>query len=58
MKLNILAGILIGFSIAFLIKGVWTGDFDWGWWITMLIGGTIGGLIFTILVRDKENGSK
>ncbi|MFG6119963.1 hypothetical protein [Thalassobacillus sp. B23F22_16] len=58
MRLNLLAGILIGFSIAFLIKGVWTGEFDWGWLIAMLIGGTIGGLIINFLVRDWKNDSK
>ncbi|WP_167263801.1 tRNA U-34 5-methylaminomethyl-2-thiouridine biosynthesis protein [Alkalibacillus almallahensis] len=45
MKHTVLLGILIGFTAVFLIWGVFTEEFDWSWWIGMLIGGLIGYIV-------------
>ena len=50
MRWNILFGIFIGFTLVFLVQGLWKNEFDWSWWIAMLIGGTIGYLLIAYLV--------
>lgn len=55
MKLNILLGTLFGFSIVFIVGGLWTGEFNWGLWISMLIGGTIGHLIIAYLIKNRTD---
>ncbi|WP_165769097.1 hypothetical protein [Virgibacillus profundi] len=49
MRLNMLLGTLLGF---------WKGEFDWIWWITMLMGGTTGHLIIAFLERKLKNKQK
>lgn len=53
MRLNMLIGTLLGFTIAFLIISIWKNDFDWSFWIFMLFGGTIGHLGIAFLTRKK-----
>ncbi|MDQ0160891.1 hypothetical protein [Alkalibacillus salilacus] len=45
MKHTVLLGILIGFTVVFLLQGILTHEFDWSWWIGMLIGGLIGYIV-------------
>lgn len=52
---GMLFGTLIGFSIVFFVRGFWTEEFDWGWWISMLLGGTIGFVIFAFIVGKKTD---
>ncbi|SDJ79858.1 hypothetical protein [Sediminibacillus albus] len=54
MKLHLAAGILAGFTIVFIIKGLWTSEFDWIWWLSMMIGGIIGSLIAALLTRKGK----
>lgn len=54
MKLNMLLGTLIGFTVVFVVSGFWTNEFTWSWWAAMLIGGTIGHLIFAYFVQKSS----
>ncbi len=55
MKLNMLLGTLIGFTIAFILYGFWKGMFDWSLWFALLIGGWIGHLIMANVHGRKKN---
>ncbi|ASK63908.1 hypothetical protein CFK37_17970 [Virgibacillus phasianinus] len=53
-----LLGTLIGITIAFVAKGMWIDKFDWGPWVSSMIGGIIAYLIilvFIIMNRKKNN---
>ncbi|SDL86768.1 hypothetical protein [Sediminibacillus halophilus] len=50
-RFSLYIGILLGFTIAFLFASIWKNDFDWGWWIGMMMGGTIGCLIIDLLTK-------
>ncbi|GEL77661.1 hypothetical protein TMU01_18960 [Tenuibacillus multivorans] len=65
MKINfnsifwLLPGILIGFTIASVIRGFWIDDFDRGQWLSWIIGGIIGYLIMILLLflMNKRKGN-
>ncbi|WP_153461995.1 MULTISPECIES: hypothetical protein [Sediminibacillus] len=52
-RYSLYIGILSGFTIAFLIGAIWRKEFDWGWWISMMIGGTIGCLVIDLLTNNR-----
>lgn len=54
MRLNILIGTLLGFTFAFLITSIWKNDFDWSFWLFMMLGGTIGHLGIAFLTHKKK----
>lgn len=54
MKLNFLFGILSGFTIAFVIYGYIKGEFNWSFWVSMLIGGTIGHFMVAFFSNKKK----
>jgi hypothetical protein len=49
-----LIGTLLGFTFVFIITGIWKNDFDWGFWLFMMLGGTIGHLGVAFLTRKKN----
>ncbi|MBM7694982.1 hypothetical protein [Salimicrobium jeotgali] len=55
MKLKTLAGILMGFTIGFLLVSLWKTDLDWSLWGGLMIGGTVGHFIMVTLNRRKKN---
>lgn len=55
MRLNILLGTLIGFTVAFFIFGFWKGNLAWSLWIALLIGGTIGHFVMVNVNERKKN---
>ncbi|MFD1020924.1 hypothetical protein [Thalassobacillus hwangdonensis] len=57
VKVNLLIGTLIGFSIVFLIRGLWTGDFDFSWWIGMLLGGVFAYFLLALVFYLRDKGA-
>lgn len=55
MKLSILVGTLIGFTIGFFLFSFWTDDINWILWIAILIGGTAGHFIMVNIKGRKKN---
>lgn len=54
MRLNMLIGTLLGFTFAFLIISILQNDFDWSYWLILLLGGTIGHLGIAFLTRKTN----
>ena len=52
MRLNMLLGTLIGFTIAFFMLSFLRGHVDWSLWIALMIGGAIGHFI---MVNSSEH---
>lgn len=55
MRLNMLLGTLIGFTVAFFIFGFWKDNLDWSLWIALLAGGAIGHFIIAIISKHEKN---
>lgn len=55
MRLNMLLGTLIGFTVAFFMLSFWRGHVDWSLWIALMIGGAIGHFIIAIISKHKKN---
>ena len=54
-----LLGTLIGFTIAFVARGFWIDEFDWGQWLSSMIGGV---LVYLVIIffsyRKKKDNQK
>ncbi|PBB06280.1 hypothetical protein [Salimicrobium humidisoli] len=55
MKLKILTGILMGFTIGFLLVSFWKNDIDWSLWGGLMIGGIVAHFIMINVNERKKN---
>ncbi|MDC3414753.1 hypothetical protein [Terrihalobacillus insolitus] len=54
MKLNMLIGTWIGFTLMFVLVGFFENEFEWRKWFLWILGGTIGHLVMVFLTRMKD----